>query len=130
MTDQPNIQSAGSTDKPQGGLGDGLLNPSRTLASDAVLVRRATKARWPVSDAVKAKLAAKLEDCLDREEDGRIVASLGKVLTAMEAQNQADDHLEDKNKRLDDGKPTENAGGIVYHIVRATPPEVPNQSQA
>jgi hypothetical protein len=108
---------------PEGGLGEGLLSPSRTLASDAILVRRAAKARWPVSDAVKAKLAAKLEDCLDREEDGRIVASLGKVLTAMEGQNQADDHLADKNARLDSGLQTENVG-LSFNIVRVEkPPE-------
>lgn len=69
-----------------------------------------------MSDAVKAKLAAKLEDCLDREEDGRIVASLGKVLTAMEAQNQADDHLADKNERLDSGKATEGVQFIIERV--------------
>lgn len=107
-----------------------MTDPDKTK-SDARLIRRSAVGHWPVTPALRAKLVRKIDAALDvAEDDPRSVASLGKVLTAMEAQNQADDHLEDKNKRLDDGKPTENAGGIVYHIVRATPPEVPNQSQA
>jgi hypothetical protein len=117
------IQSAGSTDEPAGGLGETALLTGATAGpkSDGILIRRAALARWPVSAKLKAKLAAKLEDCLDREEDGRIVASLGKVLTAMEGQNQADDHLADKNSRLDNGKATERVDHAV--IVTGIDPE-------
>ena len=126
MSTEPNITPAGSTNEPDGGLGDGaLMSNDRTLATDARLIRRAALQRWPVSSALKAKLAQKIDAALEAEPDGRIVASLGKVLTAMEAQNQADDHLQDKNDRLDTGKLTENAG-LTFVI---TPVEPPNESQ-
>lgn len=89
--------------------------------SDALLIRRAARCRWPVSDETKKKLVERVSSALDSADEPRDIASLGKVLTAMEAQNQADDHLQDKNDRLDSGKSTENVNHAV--IVKGVDPE-------
>ncbi len=43
----------------------------------------------------------------DSDEDPRNRIGAAKVLVAIEQQNQADDHLTDKNDRIDTGKATE-----------------------
>ena len=43
-------------------------------------------------------------------EAAKVVGQLVKTGAVMEAQHQADEHLEDKNERLDSGKATENFG--------------------
>lgn len=93
----------------QGGRGGGALlqNPKHTK-SDAALIRRAASARWPITDSLKRKLLDKIEAALDTAEDARDIRGLGQVIVAMEAQRQADEHLDDKNSRLDSGKATEN----------------------
>lgn len=42
--------------------------------------------------------------------DLRAIASLLKVAVAIEAQNQADEHLAEKYDRIDEGKATDNIG--------------------
>ena len=45
----------------------------------------------------------------------RDVDSIVRTIAALEAQHQADEHLEDKNKRLDEGLSTEN---VVERIIK------------
>ena len=86
-----------------GGQGD-RLPVSR---SDAVLIRTAVKRRWGLTDEMKNALVEKTFASFAQATDERAIVGLAKVLQTMEAQNQADEHLADKNNRLDDGKPTE-----------------------
>jgi hypothetical protein len=48
-----------------------------------------------------------------------VAGSVGKTIQAIEGQNQADEHMEAKNERLDSGKATENIG-----ILRVLKPDV------
>jgi hypothetical protein len=97
---------------------------------DQGLVRTATmrRPRWNVPEAKRQDLKAKLDRALDQAEhagDYEGVFSGVKTYLGMAAQDQADDHLQDKNDRLDTGKLTENAG-LTFNIV---PVEPPNESQ-
>ena len=71
------------------------------------MVASAIRRRWPIPDELKQLLIEKAEACLHIADNTRDVAALGKLLTAAESQNQADEHLADKNSRLDNGQPTE-----------------------
>lgn len=85
-----------------GDPGKVLADPHHTRG-DRALVGRAVKNRWPVNPDRKPAIVQKIED---EAEKGDMRAA--KILLDMEAQNQADDHLADKNERLDGGKATEN----------------------
>ena len=86
--------------------GESILSNPKHVQSDAKMISMALR-RWGLPPALKAKLISKIDAHLDLADDGRVIAALGKVLTTMEGQNQADDHLAEKNDRLDTGKPTE-----------------------
>ena len=83
--------------------------------------------RWGgVSDEVKARVVGELVAALDEvpqvdkpEKRADIRASVARTFAMIEAQNQADDHLAEKNARLDAGKPTEGVAvqPIVYRGV-------------
>ncbi len=75
-------------------------------ASESVLIARA--ARWPVKAEMKEKVVKELMAALSMCDSPRDVASVTKALIAIEGQNQADEHLQDKNDRIDGGKPTES----------------------
>jgi hypothetical protein len=89
--------------KDAGGQGE-RLPVSR---SDAVLIGMAVKRRWGLTDEMKKALVDKTFASFAQATDERAIVGLAKVLQTMEAQNQADEHLADKNNRLDNGKPTE-----------------------
>ena len=107
-----------------------------TDEKDRGMVREAMK-RWPrrwrgLTEAVKEEMAASLRAAnsvaiqLAQSPDPSVALDAAKTITsvvrtavAMEGQNQADDHLEAKNERLDAGKATENVG-----IVRVLKPDV------
>jgi hypothetical protein len=76
---------------------------------DANLIRRAINERWPIPEAEREKAFRKCIKMLGHR-DGRVAISAVKAIVAMEGQNQSDDHLADKNGRLDTGKLTENVG--------------------
>ena len=71
---------------------------------DRALLRRAIRARWAVSDDRKMRLLEKLDAALEHG-DIRDIISVGKLFVTMEAQNQSDEHTEEKHARTDDGKP-------------------------
>lgn len=86
------------------------------------MVGRAMRERWPTTAQIKAKIVSRAEACVDDPLiDPDTFCSVGRLVLGMEAQNQADDHLEDKNSRLDSGKATENVSHAV--IVTGIDPE-------
>lgn len=119
-------------------MNDGPPKLSLDMGSekDRGLVREAMK-RWPkrwrgLTDAVKDELAASLRAAnsvaitLAQSDDPQVALDAAKTITsvvrtavAMEGQNQADEHLEAKEERLDAGKATENVG-----IVRVLKPDI------
>ena len=103
---------------PSGGQG-GVLPTSddHHTRADLALVGRAVRQRWGVPDSVRKELPEAMRSIVlnDDPENTRERVAAAKVLVAMEAQNQADDHAEDKNARLDGGQSTEN----VVHMIPA-----------
>jgi hypothetical protein len=104
-----------------GGQGEILADPHREQ-SDINLIRRAVRERWPVPAAMKVEVVERLRTIVAKTEvqvmtkeglamlDGPADSNANaaaRVLVAMDGLNQADDHLADKNKRMDEGKPTE-----------------------
>lgn len=99
-----------------------LSDPHHTL-EDVRLVNRAIRNRWPVKAAEREEIVGRLlkvvrkESVVTMNKQGEAVELDGpadaaavqaaKVIVAMEGQNQSDEHLDEKNGRLDDGKPTE-----------------------
>jgi hypothetical protein len=76
---------------------------------DLRTMRRAVR-RWGVDDDFKDEAIRALRYTLALEmakdkPDARAVNGIIKTLTTMEGQNQADEHLEEKHARTDDGKP-------------------------
>ena len=84
--------------------------------TDRRMLIRAVKGRWPIGDDLRElaiqKLQGSLEHCAVSE--AREIASLLRVAAAFEAQNQADEHLLEKQDRADDGK----ADQIVEIVVK------------
>jgi hypothetical protein len=100
---------------------------------DRGLVRQAMKnwpKRWAGLDAVKkATFTKQLADAGDAAANllqasdadlalkaAATVASIVRTAAMMEGQNQADEHVEDKNSRLDQGKVTERVEGVVFKV--------------
>jgi len=106
-----------------------------TNEKDRGLIRQAMK-NWPkrwggldaefkaqiVEDLKVASASAKTLD--DPQAAAQILVSVAKTAVAMEGQQQADDHLADKNERLDAGLLTENCAGQIFVI---PPPTLPNK---
>lgn len=96
---------------------------------DVALVRRAIntarKPRWKVDDSKRAELVECLSVALTIAKEHADYDSMNncvRTFVAMEAQNQADDHLEEKHARLDSGQATE---GITFVIEKAGGHETP-----
>jgi uncharacterized protein with PhoU and TrkA domain len=87
-----------------GGQGEDALD--MTKRGDRVMLRSAIR-RWPLDDARKARYLARLDEALEIADSARDIASVVRTAVAMEACNQADEHLDAKNQRIDEGKPTE-----------------------
>lgn len=107
-----------------------LADPHR-VRGDAQMIRRALRQRWPMSDEVRADLVNCLKAivCTEKIEvvsksgepisipNHRNQAAAARVLVAMEAQNQADDHLAQKQARLDEGKPVQAELSQTIHVI-------------
>lgn len=107
-----------------GGQGDALtiLADEKRAKSDTALVGRAVRLGWPIEQANKDEVVRRLlgivrkktievptkEGSIDSayHADGNAVAA-ARVLVSMDAQNQADAHLEAKTERLDSNGVTE-----------------------
>jgi hypothetical protein len=103
--------------------GGGELLGGRRKAADINLIASAVRRRWPVPPETAAVVIDRLTKIVQKQTVGVMTKegpadlegpadananAAARVLVAMEAQNQADDHLDDKNARLDAGKATEN----------------------
>ena len=116
----------------QGGAKFNAIDP--TDPKDQALVRQAVK-RWPkrwrgLDDAKKDKFVEGLEeahdtaraimkgaiDAKDQLNAAGLVLSAVKTAAIIEAQNQADEHLEDKNARLDAGALTDRVETPIKFI--------------
>ena len=96
-------------------------------AQDRKLLGVALKKRWPISEELRARAVEALQATLEVATSARelaAVASLLRSLTAMEGQNQADDHKVEEYARLDAGKASGNVRIEVVDVV-ARPPADP-----
>lgn len=98
------------------------------IKESAAIAKRAIRERWPVDPAIMARVIARADALVQKStrtvatamgpvevdaDDGAIAAM--KVILTANAQNQIDDHVEDKNARLDAGKATEN---VVERVIK------------
>lgn len=82
------------------------------------MVMTALKRRYPIKAETIKRILEHTDRILSEEIlDADTVYKLARIVVEMEKQNQADEHLRDKNERLDSGRPTEHI--IEYHIVEA-----------
>lgn len=95
----------------------------RRLADDGTPASK--RPRWPgIDDATKTQFIKALRYALSlalEVKDNRGINGCVKTLAALEGQNQADDHLDDKNARLDAGKPTGNEAITVRYVNQFAP---------
>lgn len=105
-----------------------LLEQGAKQSDDMRLIAKAVRNRWDVPEPMRQLLKQRLTEILAKREvsvmtqegpammeapaDANALRAAA-VLVQMEAQNQADDHLADKNARLDAGKPTE-LNGVIF----------------
>jgi hypothetical protein len=96
-------------DEPEksGGQGEMLpLSDPHHIRGDAVMVKRAIRERWPIDAEKREKLANRAAE-LGLADDVDTSAAGLRLVVAMVGQNQADEHLADKNARLDAGLATD-----------------------
>ncbi len=99
------------------------------IKESAAMAKRAIRERWPVDPEIMKRVIARADALVQKTtktvatqmgpvevdaDDGALAAM--KVILAANAQNQADDHLADKNARLDAGKATENVTERVIRV--------------
>lgn len=85
----------------------GLLSDPHRAASDAKMVARALKNRWPIPEHMRPKIVDRLVGiATDSPDDGDAIKAAG-VLRTMDADNMTMELEEAKNARLDEGKPTQ-----------------------
>lgn len=84
---------------------------------DLKMLETAIRKRWVMPDEKKSKLPERLCDIALYSGREREQIAAARVIVAMEGQNQIDDHLMDKNSRLDSDKPTENQS-VTVRVVK------------
>jgi hypothetical protein len=104
-----------------GGLGD-VLTGKTHIASDTRMVGRAIREGWGLTPKQRSTIAKRLMGIVEKttvdvatangpvSDDGKADTNsirASQVLVTMNAQDQADDHLREKNSRLDAGLATE-----------------------
>lgn len=105
-----------------------ILSDDKRIASDAAMVRKAVRLRWPIPDDRRTKIVDRLVSIVEKttvdvpvkdgvfdsayHADGNAIAA-SRVLAAMEGQNQTDEQQADKNARLDGGLLTESIGVVA-----------------
>lgn len=120
---------------PQIPTGQGQSSIDATQETDRAMIRHAVR-NWPrrwagLDDEFKRQVVKDLGMASDHARTlpdpiaaAQILVSVAKTAAMMEGQHQADEHLADKNARLDAGKLTENIAGQVFVI---PPPVIPNK---
>lgn len=92
-------------------------NPKQ-VQPDAKLVQRAIRQRWPIPEEVRKAVVDRMAGFVaDPLIDPDRAIAAARMIGVAEGQNQADDHLRDKNARLDEGKATEN---VAVRTVKVT----------
>lgn len=82
---------------------------------DRGLLRQAARRRWPVPDQLKADSVVALDSALKLATEAKDVGEIVDVVRTVaiiEKHNQDDEHLAEKNGRIDVGKPTERVAGF------------------
>lgn len=83
-------------------------NPKQ-VQPDAKLIQRAIRQRWPITEEVRKAVVDRMSGFVsDPLLDADRAIAAARMLGVAEGQNQADDHLREKNERIDGGKATEN----------------------
>ena len=103
---------------------DPRVTPSLDMSNryDRAAVRRVANQagkRWAVTDEFKAELIQALRAATAiamANGVSRDINDCVKTAAVLEGQNQADQHLDEKNARLDEGKPTESVA-TQYRVV-------------
>lgn len=106
-----------------------LVNNEKDRGLVRTLARHGS--RWGITEEVRAKV---VDDLLLASKTARdtiiyadpkagcdVLTSVAKTFAALDKLNQADEHLADKNERLDSGKATERVQGAV---IVALPPGI------
>lgn len=93
-----------------GGQGVEVLSPADLAhqRADCRLTATAVRRRWKIGPAKRDTIVTSMMSVLEADADPRNVVAAAKVLVQMVAQNQADEHLADKNARIDAGKATDS----------------------
>lgn len=102
-----------------------LANPKDAGLARQLMTRNPK--RWRLTDEDRerfARNAMAAQDMAINAADVGAFAAVGRLIVSMEGQNQADEHDDAKNKRLDNGEATENLVFIVK------PPRVIGQGDA
>lgn len=104
----------GGADDPGSVLGD----PAK-IKQDIRMIERAIRKGWDVPPEMRALILRRLGKIVDKETvdvqgvpsevhaDSNAIAASRAIMVAT-GQDQADRHFDEKNQRLDEGKPTEN----------------------
>lgn len=76
--------------------------------SDASMINAAIRKRWNISDELRDEVIAEARRMVkDPSIDKRAKSAAMKIVLEADKMNQADEHLNAKHERLDDGKATE-----------------------
>lgn len=96
-----------------------IAGDAKRIESDAKLLKKAIRNRWPVTDEVRKAVIDRLEGFIkDPKIDPDRATAAARVIVAAEGQNQADDHLREKNERIDSGASTEAQKIEVVYVNR------------
>ena len=90
--------------------------------NDRATLGSAIKKRWAITDDRKADLMRALDIAKSKaeaDEDTRAIVNIGRLYKDMEAQNQTDEMIVDKNSRIDDGKGTESVEHYIVEMPKA-----------
>jgi hypothetical protein len=73
----------------------------------AKMALRSVRERWPIPAEERVRVVASMTRIATASADVRAAATAARVLASMDGLNQADEHLADKNERIDSGKATD-----------------------
>lgn len=94
---------------------DFMEDPTRR-GKDLQMARFAVRQGWNVSKAMKDKVLKMAEEVIDTSVVARDRIAAAKLAIEADKVDQADEHLRDKNERLDGGKSTESQTITVTYV--------------
>lgn len=87
--------------------GPEILSDEKRVRSDARMIETATRNRWPITPEMKEMVINRLANIVARSESEERASTAARTMMMAEGQNQADDHVREKNERIDSGKATD-----------------------